>query len=109
MPLSTLLYTGIVSHSDTLMYIGIVSHSGSLVNHASHPAEESLANMRTLSRARLSTKIVDNQLDACLRFSVGPCILSRARLSTKIVDNQLDACVRFSVGLCERVQVQQHS
>ena len=54
----------------------------SLVNHASQPAEESLANMRTLSRARLSTKIVDNQLDACLRFSV---------------------------GLCERVQVQQHS
>jgi len=31
----------------------------SLVNHASQPAEESLANVRTLSRARLSTKIVD--------------------------------------------------
>ena len=34
--------------------------------------------------------------------------LSRARLSTKIVDNQLDAWLRFSVSLCERVQVQQH-
>ena len=45
----------------------------SLVNHASQPVEESLANMRTLSHARLSTKIVDNQLDAWLRFSVSMC------------------------------------
>ena len=31
----------------------------SLVNHASQPAEEGLANVRTLSCARLSMKIVD--------------------------------------------------
>ena len=31
----------------------------SLVNHASQPVEESLANVCTLSCARLSTKIVD--------------------------------------------------
>ena len=53
----------------------------SLVNHASQPAEESVASIRTLSRVRMPTKIVDNQLDAWLRFSV---------------------------NLCERVQVQQH-
>ena len=29
-------------------------------------------------------------------------------MPTKIVDNQLDAWLRFSVNLCERVQVQQH-
>ena len=34
-------------------------HRSSLVNHASQPAEESLAKMRTSSRAELSPKIVD--------------------------------------------------
>ena len=44
-----------------------------LINHTSQSAEESLANIHTSSCARLSMKIVDNQLDAWLRFSVSPC------------------------------------
>ena len=45
----------------------------SLVNHTTQPMEESLAKMRTSSRAELSMKIVDNQLDAWLRSRVNAC------------------------------------
>ena len=34
------------------------------------------------------------------------CISSRARLSTKIMDSQLDAWLQFSVSMCEWIQVQ---
>ena len=39
-----------------IIQVYMAMQGGSLVNHASQPAEESLANMRTLSRAGLYEK-----------------------------------------------------
>ena len=71
-----------------------------LVNHASQPAEGSLANMESCE-SRLSTKIVDNQLDAWLRFCVNAYKCNNTRDRGHVTACAQRRCCAASVGeLC---------
>ena len=68
-----------------------------LVNHASQPAEECLANMESCE-SRLSTKIVDNQLDAWLRFCVNAYKCNNTRDRGHVTACAQRRCCAASVG-----------